>query len=174
MKTNSTFKFLRNLLLLVVGVLGFAVMGFSQFSKNGNVATITIHNGYTLTSADCAQIDENTTIRFNEKWGGSVDMSCVTDCKEIDWNNQNPNVTVGTLTVHGNFTMSQTCTITGSINVEGNLIISQQQCGITGTVTVSGNVTLGANATIGTLKFASGNHSCTELSSLYESRARLL
>ena len=29
MKTNSTFKLFRNLLLLVVGVMGFAVSGFA-------------------------------------------------------------------------------------------------------------------------------------------------
>lgn len=49
MKTNSTFKFLRNLLLLVVGLLGFAVSGVGQ--------TIYVVNGFdasTLRETGCS------------------------------------------------------------------------------------------------------------------------
>ena len=43
MKTNSTFKFLRNLLLLVVGVLGFAVSGVGQtYEVGGYTENVTI------------------------------------------------------------------------------------------------------------------------------------
>ena len=91
MKTNSTYKMLRNLLLLVVGVMGFAVSGVGQTYSIENVNNI---NSSTILPS-CAEgdlvyfklncgdwnqgfrvsIDGNSAVKWSAEDGGGLSFN---------------------------------------------------------------------------------------------------
>ena len=170
MKTNSTFKFLRNLLLLVVGVLGFAVSGV------GRTITIDVENGRNAAYVNGLGITSDDDVIINCNWGSaSVDFSGVSACKSLTMKGNGPTVTFPSsfsvsenfslesgsfansvaLTIGGNLTVSGG-TLSGNVSVGGNLTVSGGT--LSGTVSVGGDVTAtNQSLTIATLNLLGTN-----------------
>ena len=155
MKTNSTFKFLRGLLILLVGMLRFSLVG---------LATNYTVNSSNASTFNWAAVTANDNVTIDIGWDASTTLTHDLVCNSLTIGGGTGRNTLncGSYSIETNsLTMSsEKAKINGDIIVHGNINMStnSQQYSITGTAIVDGNVNFGPKATIGTLKFTSGNH----------------
>ena len=154
MKTNSTFKMFRNLLLLVVGLLGFAVSGV------GRTINIDVEGGRDAAYVNGLGITSDDDVIINCNWGSaSVDFSGVSSCKSLTMKGNGPSVTFpSSFSVSGNFSLENgSFTNSVTLTVGGNLTVSGGT--LSGTVSVGGNMTVTGGTLSATSIDVTGNFS---------------
>ena len=152
----------------------------ATFNVADTIAALTIEAGYagTITMAADLLIDHNGAECTFTQHGGTIDLGSTTFTHQCDWTYTAGTFTAGTstvvfaatpvamdsgATVFNDVTISMTSsidfTVTGTMNVDGNLTITEVRDIDTGTIKVKGNVTTTDTSVGGSgiIEFTGGN-----------------